>query len=183
MALLQILQAPHPGLKRVAQPVAEVTDELRTFMDDMLETMYRAPGIGLAAPQVGVDRRVVVVDLAREDNERDPLRLINPELAWVSDDSVTMEEGCLSLPDQFAEVKRPSAVRLRYLDEHGAQQEIEADGMLARCLQHETDHLNGTVFSDRLSTRARRLLTRQHDELAHLYPDDWPVTPRETSAG
>ena len=164
MALLQILQAPHPGLKRVAQPVAEVTDELRTLMDDMLETMYRAPGIGLAAPQVGVDRRVVVVDLAREDNERSPLRLINPELIWVSDDNVAMEEGCLSLPDQFAEVKRPSAVRLRYLDEHGAQQEIEADGMLARCLQHEVDHLDGILFVDHLSTLRRNMILRKLDK-------------------
>ncbi len=161
MSLLQILQAPHPGLKRVAQPVAEVTDELRTLMDDMLETMYHAPGIGLAAPQVGVDKRIVVVDVGREENDRHPLRLVNPELVWASDDSVTMEEGCLSLPDQFAEVKRPSAVRLRYLDETGAEQEIAADGMLARCLQHEVDHLDGILFVDHLSALRRNMILRK----------------------
>ena len=164
MSLLQILQAPHPGLKRVAQPVAEVTDELRTLMDDMLETMYHAPGIGLAAPQVGVDKRIVVVDVGREENDRHPLRLVNPELVWASDDSVTMEEGCLSLPDQFAEVKRPSAVRLRYLDETGAEQEIAADGMLARCLQHEVDHLDGILFVDHLSALRRNMILRKLDK-------------------
>ncbi|HMR30928.1 MAG TPA: peptide deformylase [Geminicoccaceae bacterium] len=161
MSLLQILQAPHPGLKRVAQPVAEVTDEVRRLMDDMLETMYGAPGIGLAAPQVGVDRRIVVVDVSREENDRNPLRLINPELVWTSDDSVTMEEGCLSLPEQFAEVKRPSAVRLRYLDEAGAPQEVAADGMLARCLQHEVDHLDGILFVDHLSALRRNMILRK----------------------
>lgn len=161
MALLQILQAPHPGLKRVAQPVAEVTDEVRTLMDDMLETMYRAPGIGLAAPQVGIDKRIVVVDVAREESDRNPLRLINPELVWTSDDSIAMEEGCLSLPEQFAEVKRPSAVRLRYLDEAGSAQEIEADGMLARCLQHEVDHLDGILFVDHLSPLRRNMILRK----------------------
>ncbi len=161
MSLLQILQAPHPGLKRVAQPVAEVTGELRTLMDDMLETMYHAPGIGLAAPQVGIDRRIVVVDVSREEGSRSPLRLINPELIWTSDDSVPMEEGCLSLPEQFAEVKRPSAVRLRFLDETGAPKEIEADGMLARCLQHEVDHLDGILFIDHLSALRRNMILRK----------------------
>lgn len=161
MSLLQILQAPHPGLKRVAQPVAEVTDGLRTLMNDMLETMYHAPGIGLAAPQVGIDRRIVVVDVSRDEGSRSPLRLINPELIWVSDDSVTMEEGCLSLPEQFAEVKRPSAVRLGYLDQTGAPREIEADGMLARCLQHEVDHLDGILFIDHLSALRRNMILRK----------------------
>lgn len=161
MSLLQILQAPHPGLKRVAQPVPQITDEVRALMDDMLETMYRAPGIGLAAPQVGVDKRIVVVDVSREENERQPMRLVNPELIWTSDDSVLMEEGCLSLPEQFAEVKRPSAVRLRYLDESGAEQEIAADGMLARCLQHEVDHLDGILFVDHLSALRRNMILRK----------------------
>ncbi len=161
MSLLQILQAPHPGLKRVAQPVAEVTGELRTLMDDMLDTMYHAPGIGLAAPQVGIARRIVVVDVSRDEGSRSPLRLINPELIWTSDDSVPMEEGCLSLPEQFAEVKRPSAVRLRYLDETGAPKEIEADGMLARCLQHEVDHLDGILFIDHLSALRRNMILRK----------------------
>jgi peptide deformylase len=161
MSLLQILQAPHPGLKRVARPVAEITDELRLLMSDMLETMYRAPGIGLAAPQVGVDKRIVVVDVAREDGERSPLRLVNPELVWKSADTVVLEEGCLSLPEQFAEVKRPSAVRMRYLDEHGSTHEIEADGILARCLQHEIDHLDGILFVDHLSALRRNMILRK----------------------
>jgi peptide deformylase len=161
MSLLQILQAPHPGLKRVAQPVGTITDELRALMDDMLETMYRAPGIGLAAPQVGIDRRIVVVDVAREGEERSPLRLVNPELVWTSADRVAMEEGCLSLPEQFAEVTRPSAVRLRHLDEHGMPHEIEADGMLARCLQHEVDHLDGILFVDHLSPLRRNMILRK----------------------
>jgi peptide deformylase len=141
--------------------VAEVTDELRTLMDDMLETMYRAPGIGLAAPQVGVEKRIVVVDISREEGERQPMRLVNPELIWASDDSVAMEEGCLSLPEQFAEVKRPSAVRMRYLDEQGEAREIEADGMLARCLQHEVDHLDGILFVDHLSPLRRNMILRK----------------------
>jgi peptide deformylase len=161
MPLLQILQAPHPALKRVARPVATVDDEVRRLMDDMLETMYRAPGIGLAAPQIGISQRVVVLDLSKEEEARSPMRLANPELLWVSDDLVTMEEGCLSLPDQFAEVRRPSAIRLAYQDETGTRREIETDGMLARCLQHEIDHLNGVLFVDHLSSLRRNMILRK----------------------
>ncbi|MFO1068151.1 MAG: peptide deformylase [Geminicoccaceae bacterium] len=168
MPLLQILQVPHPVLKRVAAPVEAVTDELRRLMDDMLAAMYAAPGIGLAAPQVGVSKRVIVLDLGKEETTRDPLRMANPELLWTSDDSVAMEEGCLSLPDQFAEVKRPSAVRVGYLDADGNRQELAADGMLARCLQHEIDHLDGVLFVDHLSPLRRNMLLRKHEKARRL---------------
>jgi peptide deformylase len=161
MALLQILQAPHPALKRVARPVPAVTDEVLRLMDDMLETMYRAPGIGLAAPQVDVGSRIIVVDLAKETAERAPLRIVNPELVWTSTEIVAMEEGCLSLPEQFAEVRRPAAVRMRFLDETGRQRDLDADGMLARCLQHEIDHLDGILFVDHLSALRRNMIMRK----------------------
>ena len=168
MPLLQILQVPHPVLKRVAAPVEAVTDELRRLMDDMLAAMYAAPGIGLAAPQVGVGKRVIVLDLGKEEATREPLRMANPELLWTSDDSVALEEGCLSLPDQFAEVKRPSAVRVGYLDAHGNRQELAADGMLARCLQHEIDQLDGALFVDHLSPLRRNMLLRKHEKARRL---------------
>lgn len=161
MAVRRILIAPHPLLKLRAHPVAVVDDEVRALMDDMLETMYRAPGIGLAAPQVGVSRRVVVVDLAKKDQPPEPLRLVNPEITWRSEEEVVMEEGCLSLPEQFAEISRPAAVRLRYLDETGAERSLEADGLLARCLQHEVDHLDGILFVDRLSPLKRNMILRK----------------------
>lgn len=161
MPLLQVLQVPHPMLKRVAAPVAQVTDEIRRLMDEMLATMYAAPGIGLAAPQVGVSRRVIVVDLAKDAATRAPLRMVNPTLTWRSDEQVVMEEGCLSLPDQFAEVRRPAAVKVGYLDESGAAREVAADGMLARCLQHEIDHLDGILFIDHLSLLRRQMILRR----------------------
>jgi peptide deformylase len=161
MPLLQILQAPHPILKRPAKPVVAVTDDIRRLMDDMLAAMYAAPGIGLAAPQVGVSERVIVVDLAKEEAAREPLRIVNPVLDWVSDEQVVMEEGCLSLPDQFAEVRRPAAVRMSYLDETGARRELAAEGMLARCLQHEIDHLDGILFVDHLSALRRNMIMRK----------------------
>jgi peptide deformylase len=161
MALLQILQAPHPALRRVARPVPAVTDEVRRLMDDMLETMYRAPGIGLAAPQIDVDSRIIVIDLAKEETARTPLRIVNPEIVWRSGEVVTMEEGCLSLPDQFAEIRRPAAVRVRFLDGAGDAQEVAAEGMLARCLQHEIDHLDGILFVDHLSALRRNMIMRK----------------------
>ncbi len=161
MAVRRILIAPHPLLKMKARPVERVDDDVRRLMDDMLETMYRAPGIGLAAPQVGVSLRVVVVDLAKEGEPRAPLRLVNPEITWRSEETVVMEEGCLSLPEQFAELARPAAVRLRYLDEAGEPRELAADGLLARCLQHEVDHLDGILFVDRLSPLKRNMILRK----------------------
>ena len=174
MALLPILVIPEPVLKQVAEPVAEVDDEVRRLLADMLETMYDAPGIGLAAPQIGVSRRLVVVDVAeRSVAENDegpvtampdadaapvepqPIKLVNPEIVWASEERSRYEEGCLSIPDYYEEVERPARVRVRYLDETGAAQEIEADGLLATCLQHEIDHLDGVLFIDHISRLKR----------------------------
>lgn len=161
MAILRILEVPEPVLKKPAAPVKAVDDELRRLMDDMLETMYAAPGIGLAAPQIGVSRRVMVVDVSREGEPRAPMRLCNPEILWRSEEEEIAEEGCLSLPEQYAEVRRPAAVRVRYLDEQGRSREIEADGLLARCLQHEIDHLDGVLFTDHLTALKRNMILRK----------------------
>lgn len=158
---LKILVAPNPILKAKAAPVAELDDKTRKLMDDMLEAMYLAPGIGLAAPQVGVSKRIVVVDLAHKNEPRTPVRLVNPEITWRSEEMAMQEEGCLSLPDQFAEVLRSTAVRVAFTDEHGKPQEIEGSGMLSRCLQHEIDHLDGILFVDRLSTLKRNMIMRR----------------------
>jgi len=160
MALLEILQPPHPILKTRAQPVEGIDAGVRRLIDDMFETMYQAPGIGLAAPQVGVGKRLVVIDVA-EGEERRPTTLVNPEILWRSDELTTAEEGCLSLPSQFAEVTRPAAVRVRYRDADWAEHEVEADGLLARCLQHEIDHLDGILFVDHLSTLRRNMILRR----------------------
>ncbi|MGD9507135.1 MAG: peptide deformylase [Geminicoccaceae bacterium] len=160
MALLEILQAPHPVLKTKAAPVAEVDDRLRQLAADMFETMYKAPGIGLAAPQVGVSERLVVMDVA-EDEERRPMVLVNPEIVWKSGERGTAEEGCLSLPGQFADVTRPRAVKVRFRDEQGEERELEAEGLLARCLQHEIDHLDGVLFVDHLSALKRNMIMRK----------------------
>lgn len=160
MALLEILQAPHPLLKAKAEPVGEVDEDLRRLIADMFETMYKAPGIGLAAPQVGVLKRLVVLDVA-DGEERRPMVLINPEIVWRSDERATAEEGCLSLPNQFAEVTRPVAVRLRYRNEQGEEVEMPAEGLLARCVQHEVDHLNGILFVDHLSALKRNMIMRK----------------------
>lgn len=160
MARLQILEAPHPLLKARAAPVERIDDELRRLIEDMFETMYEAPGIGLAAPQVGVPKRLVVVDVA-EGEERRPMTLINPEVTWFAEQVALAEEGCLSLPGQFADVIRPTGVRLRYLDERGEANELAADGLLARCIQHEIDHLNGILFIDHLSPLRRKMILRK----------------------
>jgi len=142
-------------LKRKSEPVAAVDDELRALMDDMLETMYAAPGIGLAAVQVGVPKRVIVMDLAREGEAPQPLRLVNPEIVWTSDETAPYEEGCLSVPEIYDEVERPTRVRLRYLDYDGRRIEEEAEGLFAVCVQHEMDHLEGVLFIDHLSRLKR----------------------------
>lgn len=161
MAKLPILTAPDPRLKRRAKAVEKVDDRIRKLMDDMLETMYTAPGIGLAAPQVGVLERVIVVDVAREDEEPQPLRMANPEILWQSEELSAYDEGCLSLPDQFAEVIRPKKVRVRYLDQDNEIRELEAEGLLATCIQHEIDHLNGTLFVDHLSALKRNMILKK----------------------
>ena len=161
MALLPILTAPDPALKKISQPVKQVDASVRKLMDDMLETMYHAPGIGLAAPQVGVLKRVIVLDLAREGEEPQPLRIANPEIAWVSEDDATYNEGCLSVPEHYADVVRPAACRVKYLDQDNKQQEIAAEGLLATCLQHEIDHLDGVLFIDHLTSLKRNMILRK----------------------
>lgn len=161
MALLPILTAPDPRLKKKAKPVAQVDEGVKKLMADMLETMYAAPGIGLAAPQVGVGLRVIVLDVAREGEPKAPMQLANPEIVWASDDDNAYEEGCLSVPEHYAEVVRPRAVKVRYLDETGAQREIAAEGLLATCLQHEIDHLDGILFLDHLSALKRNMILRK----------------------
>jgi peptide deformylase len=161
MASLPILIAPDPRLKRAAATVERVDGEVRQLMDDLLETMYGANGIGLAAPQVGVPKRVLVVDIAPPETPAQPLRLANPEILWHSEDAVSGEEGCLSLPDQYAEVDRPSRVRLRYLDHENEIRELEADGLLAKCIQHEIDHLDGVLFVDYVSAVKRNIILRK----------------------
>ncbi|MDQ2104308.1 peptide deformylase [Azospirillum isscasi] len=161
MAVLDILVAPHPVLKQKAKPVEKVDARVAKLMDDMVETMYAAKGIGLAAPQIGILERVIVVDVHEKDEEPNPIRLANPEIVWKSDDTAVCEEGCLSVPDQFAEVTRPAAIRVRYLDEKNEPRELEADGMLATCIQHEIDHLNGVLFVDYLSMLKRNMILRK----------------------
>jgi len=161
MALLPIITAPDPVLKKKAKPVERVDGEIRTLMDDMLETMYAAPGIGLAAPQVGVSKRVIVVDVARDEEEPNPLRMANPELVWVSDDDQSYEEGCLSLPEHYAEVVRPRAIRVRYIDHENEIRELETEGLLATCIQHEIDHLDGILFVDHISALKRNMILRK----------------------
>jgi peptide deformylase len=161
MALLSIIVAPDPRLKVKAKPVTKVDDRIRKLLDDMVETMHAAPGIGLAGPQVGQSLRLLVVDIAKEGEPSQPRKFINPEIAWASDEMTPWEEGCLSLPDQFAEVERPKEVKVRYLDETGAKQEIHATGLLATCLQHEMDHLDGVLFVDHISALRRNMILRK----------------------
>jgi peptide deformylase len=161
MALLPIITAPDPRLKVKARPVAAVDDKVRRLMDDMLETMYHAIGIGLAAPQVGMAMRVLVVDCAREGEKPQPLRIANPEILWCSDELMTANEGCLSLPEHYAEVDRPAEIRLRYLDHENEIRELEAKGLLATCLQHEIDHLDGLLFVDHISSLKRGMILRK----------------------
>ena len=155
MAIREILVVPHPVLKQVSDPVAEVTDETRALMDDMLETMYAAPGIGLAAVQIGVPKRIIVMDLSREEGVLEPRHFVNPEILWRSEETVPYEEGCLSIPEIYEEVERPARVRIRYLNRDGEQIEEEAEGLYAVCIQHEMDHLEGVLFIDHLSRLKR----------------------------
>ena len=165
MALREIITVPNPLLKKVSKPVEQVDDELRVLMDDMLETMYAAPGIGLAAVQVGVPRRVIVMDLAREGEPPQPRYFVNPEITWRSDQLAVREEGCLSVPDIYDEVERPAQVGLRYMDYHGETVEEDAEGLLAVCIQHEMDHLEGVLFIDHLSRLKRAMVLKKLEKL------------------
>ena len=161
MALLPILTAPDPRLEKKSLPVDTVDAGVRQLMDDMLETMYDAPGIGLAAPQVGVLKRVIVLDIDREDTKTGPLFMANPEIVAASDEDVSYEEGCLSVPDHYSDVVRPATVTVRYLDRDGKQQDLACDGLLATCVQHEIDHLDGVLFIDHISALKRNMILRK----------------------
>lgn len=161
MALLPIITAPDPRLKIKALPVAAVDDKVRRLMDDMLATMRQAIGVGLAAPQVGVAKRVIVLDTAREGEKPQPMMLANPEILWRSPELTTGSEGCLSLPEHYAEVTRPEKICLRYLDYQNEIREIEASGLLATCVQHEIDHLDGVLFVDHISMVKRGMILRK----------------------
>ena len=165
MAVLPIIKAPDPRLKKRCAPVERVDDRIRRLMDDMLETMYAAPGVGLAAPQVGVTKRVIVVDTSDPEGERRPLLMANPEIVAASDEVALREEGCLSFPDQYEEVERPVRVRVRYLDHESEIREVDADGLLAICIQHEMDHLDGVLLVDHLSNLKRSIILRRMAKL------------------
>ena len=159
-----ILIHPDPRLKKVCDPVAEITAEVTALANDMLETMYDAPGIGLAAPQIGVMKRVLVMDCIK-DGPPEPMVLINPAVIWSSEDVATYEEGCLSIPDQYAEVKRPAEVQVRWLGLDGVEQERQFAGLWATCVQHEIDHLDGKLFIDYLGPLKRQMITRKMEKL------------------
>jgi len=161
MAVKTILTAPDPRLKKKSKPVASVDAGVRQLMDDMLETMYDAPGIGLAAPQVGELRRVIVLDIDREDTKTGPLLMANPEIIEASDEDATYEEGCLSVPEHYSDVVRPATVTVRYLDRDGATKEMACEGLLATCVQHEIDHLDGILFIDHISSLKRNMILRK----------------------
>ena len=165
MAILPIITAPDPRLKKKSAPVKAVDSRVRRLMSDMVETMYASNGIGLSAPQVGALERVIVVDCAREGEKPQPMKIANPEIVWASDETVVCNEGCLSLPEQYAEVTRPSAIRLRYLDEQNEIRELEAKGLLATCIQHEMDHLEGVLFVDHISALKRGIILRKLGKL------------------
>ena len=161
MAIRPIIIAPDPVLKAKAKPVENIDGGIVRLMDDMLETMYRAPGIGLAAPQIGVLQRIIVVDVADKDEKPQPFAMANPEILWKSDETSVHNEGCLSLPDHYADVTRPKQVRLRYIDRDGEVRELDADNLLATCVQHEIDHLNGVLFIDHISLLKRNMILRK----------------------
>ncbi|MEK9638956.1 MAG: peptide deformylase [Pelagibacteraceae bacterium] len=160
MTIKKILTEPDPFLRQKSSEVDQVTDETRKLMDDMLETMYDAPGIGLAAIQIGVPKRVIVIDLSR-DEKKNPLYFVNPKIIKKSDTDSTYEEGCLSVPGQFAEVDRPDKCHVSFLDYNGKKQELKAEGLLATCIQHEMDHLEGILFIDYLSKLKKNLIVKK----------------------
>lgn len=166
MALRPIITLPAPVLREVSTPVVRVDDDVRALLSDMFETMYDAPGIGLAAVQVGITKRIITIDIAREGEDKKPMVFINPEIIWSSDELSLYEEGCLSIPQYYEEVERPAKVRVRYQDEKGEAREMEADGLLATCLQHEIDHLEGRLFIDHLSKLKRDRVIKKFQKQA-----------------
>jgi peptide deformylase len=166
MALRDIIILPDKRLRLVSEPVKAIDAELKKLVEDMFETMYEAPGIGLAAIQVGIARRVVTMDLSKKDEDKEQRVFINPEVVWSSEETRLHEEGCLSIPEFYEEVERPAQVRVKYLDLAGKQQEIEASGLLATCLQHEIDHTNGVLFIDHISKLKRDRISKKFTKAA-----------------
>ena len=161
MTIKNIIIEPDIILRKKSETVESVNDNLRRLMDDMVETMYEAPGIGLAAVQIGVLKRVIVVDVSKESNKKNPLFLINPEIKFMSENKLTYEEGCLSLPGQFAEIERPAECHIKYIDYNGKVKELKANGLLSTCVQHEIDHLNGVLFIDYLSKFKKEFIIKK----------------------
>jgi peptide deformylase len=168
MAVRDILIIPDKRLRQVSKPVAKVDAATRKLVEEMFEAMYEAPGIGLAAIQIGEPRRVVIMDLAKKEEDKQPQVFINPELVWSSEEKRTHEEGCLSIPEYYEEVERPAEVKVKYLDLDGKKQEIDAKGLLATCLQHEIDHLNGVLFIDHISKLKRDRVIKKFTKAAKL---------------
>ena len=166
MARREIIILPDKRLRLVSEPVKKITADIRRLVDDMLETMYDAPGIELAAIQVAIPRRVVTMDLAKKEEPRNPQVYINPEILWRSEEKATYEEGCLSIPEYYSDVERPAQVKFKYLDLEGRTQEVEANGLLATCIQHEIDHLNGVLFIDHLSKLKRDRVIKKFSKAA-----------------
>jgi peptide deformylase len=168
MTIKPIIILPDPILRQVSTGIEQVGDDVRALADDMLATMYDAPGIGLAGIQIGVPKRILVIDLSKDGEEKKPQVFINPEILASSDERATYEEGCLSIPDYYAEVERPAGVTVRYVDVEGKQQTIEAEGLLATCLQHEIDHLNGVLFIDHISRLKRDMVIKKFTKAAKI---------------
>lgn len=166
MTIRPILHIPNDVLRQVAKPVETVNDEIKTLIKDMFETMYDAPGVGLAAPQIGELHRVIVMDPAKEDDEPNPIAMVNPEITWSSEETWVYQEGCLSIPEYYEDVERPVKVRVKYLDAKGAEQELEAEELLATIVQHEIDHLDGKLFIDYLSRLKRDRVTKKFQKIA-----------------
>ena len=161
MAIKTILTEPNKILRQISNPVDHVGEEEQKLMDDMLETMYAAPGIGLAAIQIGIPKRIIIMDISREKENKNPLHFVNPEIAWKADEDIIYEEGCLSVPNQFAEINRPKECHVKYLDYFGQPQLLKAEGLLATCIQHEIDHLEGILFIDYLSKLKKTMIIKK----------------------
>ena len=172
MTVRKILTEPNPFLRQKSKPVDKVDDSVRELMDDMLETMYKAPGIGLAAIQIGVPKRIIVLDISKNPEKKEPMYFVNPEIVSASKNDATYEEGCLSVPGQFAEIDRPDKCHVKYLDYNGETKELKAEGLLATCIQHEIDHLEGILFIDYLSKLKKSMiikkLSKQKKELERI---------------
>jgi peptide deformylase len=161
MAIKTILTEPNMILRQISNPVDHVGEEEQKLMDDMLETMYAAPGIGLAAIQIGIPKRIIIMDVSRKKENKNPLHFINPEIVWKADEDIIYEEGCLSVPNQFAEINRPKECHVKYLDYFGQPQLLKAEGLLATCIQHEIDHLEGILFIDYLSKLKKTMIIKK----------------------